>query len=175
MANHSENATTQRSECPESYEACVEQAQSIPQHSKLYGEAQSILKQCTAGLNWQTTTVQIFPNPSSMVWSVALSPDGQTIASGGEDGTVKLWARNTGNLIRTLPKDEEEIYTVAFSPDGHHLMSGAHDIKIWNPQTGELRTTLPGHSKDVTAVAVTPDGKALISGGKDWAIKLWQR
>lgn len=62
------------------------------------------------------------------VISVAISPDGQTIASGG-DRTIKLWDLSTGQLLNTLDGG----YPVAFSPDGKKLVSGGdnHTVKIW--------------------------------------------
>jgi WD40 repeat protein len=63
------------------------------------------------------------------VISVAISPDGETIASGGSDLAIKLWSLITGQLLETL----EGCCPVAFSPDGKKLVSGGanHTIKIW--------------------------------------------
>ena len=120
---------------------------------------------------------------SASVYSVALSPDGQTLASGGVDCTIKLWYvgrtehPNTGaSLMRTLTSHTFPVYSVAFSPDGKLLASGSGDytIKIWNLETGELLCTLMDHSSFVYSVAFSPDGKTLASGSADKSIKLWQ-
>jgi WD40 repeat protein len=70
---------------------------------------------------------------SSSVNSVAYSPDGQTLASGSRDGTIKLWNVKTGNLLQTLTGHSSWVYSVAYSPDGQTLASGSGDktIKIW--------------------------------------------
>ena len=60
----------------------------------------------------------------SQVFSVAFSPDGQTLASGSRDYTVRLWRAADGTLLRTLKGHTEDVYSVAFSPDGKTLASG---------------------------------------------------
>jgi WD40 repeat protein len=120
---------------------------------------------------------------SASVYSVALSPDGQTLASGGVDCAIQLWhlgtteQTNTGaSLMRKLTGHTFPVYSIAFSPDGKLLASGSGDytIKIWNLETGQLLSTLAGHSSFVYSVAFSPDGKTLASGSADKSIKIWQ-
>ncbi|MFN7660736.1 MAG: WD40 repeat domain-containing protein, partial [Dolichospermum sp.] len=77
--------------------------------------------------------MQTLPGPSGWVRPVAYSPDGQTLASGSQDDTIKLWNVKTGNLLQTLPSHSYEVNSVAYSPDGQTLASGNFDntIKIW--------------------------------------------
>ncbi len=67
------------------------------------------------------------------VWSVAISADGQTLASGSGDSTIKLWNLKTGGLLRTLTGHEGSVSSVAISADGQMLASGSGDntIKLW--------------------------------------------
>ena len=58
------------------------------------------------------------------VYSVAFSPDGATLASGGDDGTLRLWDVAMGTLQQTLTEHTHEVYSVAFSPDGRRLQVG---------------------------------------------------
>ncbi|MFW9261567.1 protein kinase domain-containing protein [Nostoc sp. CALU 546] len=113
---------------------------------------------------------------SSSVNSVAFSPDGNTLASGGglTDYTIKLWNLATGEQIRTLTGDSGSVNSVAISPDGKTLASGSDDttMKLWNLATGEEIPTLTGHNW-VYSVAFSPDGKTLASGGVLNTIKLW--
>ena len=112
---------------------------------------------------------------SKRVRSIAMTPDGQLIASGSEDNTIKLWNLRTGQLLRTLTGHSEGIRSVAISPDGKLLASGSDDktIKLWNLDTGKLLRTLTGHSDIVQSVTISPDGKLIASGSNDKTVKLW--
>jgi WD40 repeat protein len=112
---------------------------------------------------------------SSSVISVAISPDGNTLATASFDKTIKLWNLATGEQIRTLSGHSDEVISVAISPDGNTLATASFDktIKLWNLATGEKIRTLSGHSNWVNSVAFSPDGKTLASGSEDTTIKLW--
>jgi WD40 repeat protein len=70
---------------------------------------------------------------SHAVWSVAFSPDGQTLASGNYDRTIKLWGMPDGKLLGNLTGHDKAVRSVAFSPNGQMLASGSADetIKLW--------------------------------------------
>ncbi|MBI4510759.1 MAG: protein kinase [Deltaproteobacteria bacterium] len=107
------------------------------------------------------------------IWSVAVSPDGSSIASASADRTVRLWDEKTAKS-RVLGVHDGEVNSVAFSPDGALLASAGDDrvIRLWDVRTGSARV-LGGHESGVAAVAFSPDGKTLASGSFDETIRLW--
>jgi WD40 repeat protein/predicted Ser/Thr protein kinase len=107
--------------------------------------------------------------------SVAISSDGQILASGSHDKTIKLWSVTTGKEIRTLTGHSSSVSSVAISSDGQILASGSHDktIKLWSVTTGREIRTLSGHSNSVDSIAISSDGQILASGSEDKTIKLW--
>jgi len=164
--------TIQRLAQQKNYEECLRQAQALSTSSPA---VQRLLEQCEARANWQDAKTQTLLESSGTVWSVAISPDGQTLVSGSGDQTIKIWNLQTGELRQTLSGHTGRVVSVAISPDGSTLVSGSNDAtaKIWNLQTGKLRRTLSEHTGTVNAVAISPSGQTLASGSEDQTTKLW--
>ena len=109
------------------------------------------------------------------VMSVVFSPDGQRLASGSWDQTVKLWDSSTGKELFALNGHAAPVLSVAFSPNGQRLASASRDqtVKIWDSATGKEMFVLKGHAGWVWSVAFSPDGHRLASGSDDKTVKIW--
>ncbi|MEH2330757.1 serine/threonine-protein kinase [Nostoc sp.] len=136
------------------------------------GKNDAILSQISLGKVSLANTLQGHENS---VLSVAISPDGKTIASSGDDSTIKLWNLATGKLISSLNGHFQEVNVVVISPDGKLLVSASDDntIKIWNLATRKQIRTLIGHSDSVHALAISADSQTLVTGSDDNTIKIW--
>jgi serine/threonine protein kinase/WD40 repeat protein len=108
------------------------------------------------------------------VWALAFSPDGKTLASGGEDRVVRLWDVTTGAVLLELSGHNREVTGVAFSPDGRRLVSTTGEanessnvpgeVKLWDLATGRGCLTLTGGGKCAFAgAAFSPDGRRLFA------------
>jgi WD40 repeat protein len=113
---------------------------------------------------------------TAKVWSVAFSPDGNLLASGSVDDTLRLWRVREGVLLRTMQGHPFPVLCVAFSPDGAILATGSSDslIRLWRVSNGSLIRTLEGHSGWVRSLVFSPDGRILASAAEDFTVRLWR-
>jgi len=128
---------------------------------------------------WQRQThleLKTLRGHSSDIWSVAYSPDGQWIVSGGDDGSAKVWEAASGRELLTLKGPRAAIYSVACSLDNRRIVTGSGDqtAKVWEAASGRELLSLKGHNSGINAVAFSLDGQRIISGSADYTAKVWE-
>lgn len=166
-----------------------QQFQSIPLQ-RLMGHQRSPLLAQTLGTLQQAVSLGAETNRleghSEQVNGIAYSPDGQLLASGSDDGTLKVW-RTDGALLNSVvidpvaapqPVDGEahsRVLDVAFSPDSQSVAVAQSNgnVTLWSVAADAPQQTLVAHADWVTAVAFSPNGQRLATASRDSTIKLW--
>jgi WD40 repeat protein/tetratricopeptide (TPR) repeat protein len=104
------------------------------------------------------------------VTSVAFSPDGLSIVSGGSDNMVRLWKLDGTPIGLPFEGHSSSVNSVAFSPDGLSIVSGGSEVRLWKLDGTPIGLPFEG----VNAVAFSPDGLSIVSGGSDDTMRLWK-
>ena len=133
-----------------------------------------------------TRELALLTGHTRSVSSVSFAPDGKTLASGGRDGTIRLWEVESGAQTAVWEGHWSSVNSVSFSPDGKTLASGVGSdilgsgyIRLWDVASGRQTAILVGHTDIVSSVSFSPDGKTLASGSgspyrdRDRTIRLW--
>jgi WD40 repeat protein len=117
---------------------------------------------------------------ANRVNALAFSPDGGWLATGAGEpsrtGQIKIWAVDSGSLIRELPKPHKDtVLSLDFSSDGKWLASGSADraVRVWETKTGRMFRNLEAHSNQVLSVSLRNDGRRIASASADNSVKTW--
>ena len=113
------------------------------------------------------------PARQGNLYSLSWTPDSNTLATSGDDGSIKLWTR-TGEPLKTLTEHHSLVHSLSWTPDGRTLTLGGQDgtVELWS-QNGDRLKTLSASKSIIRSLNWTPDGKILATGGDDGFVKLW--
>ncbi|WP_328608837.1 hypothetical protein OG943_06870 [Amycolatopsis sp. NBC_00345] len=108
------------------------------------------------------------------MYAVAVTPDGRLAVWGADDGGVRWWDFDHGDVV-TLTGHTDEVWAVAVTPDGRFALSGAADntVRCWDLATGRCLQVLNGHRQRVRGVAISPDGRHAVSCAEDGRVLSW--
>jgi WD40 repeat protein len=126
---------------------------------------------------WEVATGQLvasLPQPS-WVAALALRANPVLVATGHDDGVVRLWNAAGMRLLRELGGHDRPISALAFSPDGSRLASAAEDrmICLWEVDSGRELGKLARHTDHIQQLAWHPDGRVLVSAAWDRTARVW--
>jgi len=110
----------------------------------------------------------------SPINSLAVSHNGQWLASADSGGVIKLWNLNTLDMIETLSQDGlGTINHVQFTRDDAHLASGGKELLLWDLNHPQDPIALAGHTSFINRLEVSDDNQTLISASADRTVRLW--
>ena len=108
---------------------------------------------------------------------IAISPDGNEVAVGYSDHTLRIFDAKSGTLRQTVEAHGNSVFTVAYAPGGHTLITGSRDarIKVWQRgvQGYQLKQEVVAHMYAINHISFRPDGRYFATGSMDKAVKVW--
>src|SRR5262249_34015034 len=121
----------------------------------------------------QENDVTLRGHPSD-IRTITYSPDGRVLATGGQDGSVRLWDPNSGAAGEVFRGHTEPVTRVAFLGGNEHVASASNDltVRIWNAQApNDVRRFQ--HETSLADLDASADGARIVSSGVDGIVRVW--
>ncbi len=130
----------------------------------------TVIKRIAAG-----TPLSIYNGHSSEVRSIAWSPDGNYVATAGNDETVQIWNPSNARRVSLCSGHSASVYAVHWASESSYLATASADktVMLWTSGAGRRAFTYRAHTGAVYATAWSPDGQRLVSAGADRIVRLW--
>jgi WD40 repeat protein/DNA-binding winged helix-turn-helix (wHTH) protein len=118
---------------------------------------------------------RVFAGHRLQVVSVAISPNGKYLLTGGADKEARLWDVATGTTLKVFAGHRDWINWAAFRFDGKQIVTASRDgtARIWNVETGLTTVELVGHQDSVQNAVFSPDGTKILTAGEDGTARVW--
>src|SRR5262249_6288898 len=132
------------------------------------------------GAVWDTKRAGLLAtlwHSESFLYSIALSPDVESVATAGYGRSAKIWRAQTGEVIRLLEGHSSALRSVTCSADGRELLTTSSDgtARLWSADDNVTRMTLIGHLDRVSTAELSPDGHRVITASSDGTARIWDR
>lgn len=129
-------------------------------------------------LLWDAVEGQLIRRVEQPVWITALafSPDGLTVASGHDDGTVRFWDARTQQPVGQISAHPAAVSAVAFAPGGKHVATAGEDraVRVWDADSHKKVADLVSHTDRIPSLGWSADGRLLASAGWDTSARVWE-
>src|SRR5262249_46336962 len=110
-----------------------------------------------------------FASGKSGLRTLAFSPDGATLAGGGDDGRLRLWDVATGKEKQIFPADGSRVRSVAFAPDGKTVAAAGASVRLYDPVTAKEKLRI---GRQASGLHFSADGR-ILTGAVAGAIYRW--
>ena len=106
--------------------------------------------------------------------AIKYSPQSDKFVTGGVDGIIRVWSKDSKLLIEINGHDDQ-VNSLCWSKDGAHIFSGSSDstIRKWQLIDGKEVFVLRGHTNHVSSLCVSPDERHLVSASYDYSVRIW--
>ncbi len=135
---------------------------------------------------WDLATgdlISTYSRHDNTVHCIAFSPDGQTVVTGANDSTARLWKAGTGELVMpplNHSAQQSDVIMTAFDPSGDRLLTvdnalddHKYGARIWDTHTGKPLTPLMSHAQQVDFAAFSRDGSRVVTVSEDGTSQIW--